>query len=647
MATLHAAIRTLELEHQSSGDADTYARLLHQRTQLANALNPRIQRAMIQTRCFFALHEDKPGRLLARLLRQRRRRAYVPSIRSPAGTLVRDPMHIAQAFREYYSTLYHSVEEAGPPPGHLIDDYLATRIPYRLTDAQRTTLGNPISSEEALQATKKQKNGKAPGPDGFPALYYKQFGKLLIPHMVKTFNMLLSGDTFHPHSLSATVVVLPKEGKDPQQCSSYRPISLLNGDLKIFATILASRLGAVLPALVKRDQVGFVPAREARDGTIRTLNMIHAARSSGTPMLLLSTDAEKAFDRVSWPFMFSTLRAMNLPAPFLLWVAALYHVPNARVGVNGVFSETFQIRNGTRQGCPLSPLLFALTLEPLLESVRNNAKIPGLRGRRYDHKVSAYADDLLFYVTDPITAIPEIIHEFGVYGQLANLKLNMEKSEILNVTVTEAVERVLRRIHPFVWCAKRMKYLGIWLTKHPQDLFRENYPPLWAAVCRDLVSWRPMRVSWLGKISILKMNILPRLLYLFQALPIQVPAAFLDRARSFCSRFIWGASRARLSGRLLSRPKSAGGLALPDLDGYYRAAHLVRVVEWTTGVGGRCGRTWSGRRPRVSPRPCLGWRRIGDPLRRVATLSWVQLYGSGTLCYAAAPSLPTPRQCSL
>uniref|UniRef100_A0A8C5MBI0 Reverse transcriptase domain-containing protein n=1 Tax=Leptobrachium leishanense TaxID=445787 RepID=A0A8C5MBI0_9ANUR len=581
--TLHNTIRTLELEHQTTGAVDTYAKLLKHRTQLANALNPRIQRAMLQTRCFFAMTEDKPGRLLSRLLQQRRSQVYVPSVRTDTGLLTQDPLHIAQSFRDYYSTLYHSVDEAGSPPEHLIENYLSCRVPHRLTAEQSSPLGLPITAEELEQTIKTQKNGKAPGPDGFPALYYKKLGKTLIPQMVKTFNALLSHDKLHPHTMSATIAVLPKEGKDPQLCSSFRPISLLNNDLKIFAATLAGRLKLVLPTLVGKDQVGFIPTREARDGTIRTLNVIQMAQRSDIPLLLLSTDAEKAFDRVSWPFMYSTLRAMNIPAEFIRWIAALYSEPNARVRVNGVFSETFQIRNGTRQGCPLSPLLFALTLEPFLESIRRNAAIPGWEGRRHSHKVSAYADDLLFYVLDPLRTLPEIVSEFETYGHLANLKLNMDKSEILNLTADTATERAIRRIHPFTWCAARMKYLGLWLTKSPQDLFKENLLPLWADISRDLVRWKPLKVSWFGKISILKMNVLPRLLYLFQTLPVHIPTAFLQQVRSSSSRFVWGSSRARINNRTMSRPKSAGGLALPDWTSYYQAAHLIRVVEWSTG----------------------------------------------------------------
>uniref|UniRef100_A0A8C5PW08 Reverse transcriptase domain-containing protein n=1 Tax=Leptobrachium leishanense TaxID=445787 RepID=A0A8C5PW08_9ANUR len=580
---LHTEIRQLEIEHQLTGDAVTYTRLLHSRTQLANTLNPRLQRAMLQTKCYFALHEDKPGRLLARLLRQRRRQTYIPTVRPAAGPPTLDPTEIVRAFRDYYSSLYHSVEEAGTPSSQSLADYLATRIPHRLTDEQRAPLGLPFTAEEITQTIKRQKNGKTPGPDGFPALYYKRFGQILTPHMAETFNALISDHSFHPHSLAATIVVIPKEGKDPQLCSSYRPISLLNSDLKIFAAALARRLQPVLPSLVRKDQVGFIPAREARDGTIRTLNVMQRARLSETPMLLLSTDAEKAFDRVSWPFMFATLRAMNLPLKFITWIASLYSAPNAKVRVNGISSESLQIRNGTRQGCPLSPILFALALEPFLESIRSNTSIPGLEGTSYTHKVSAYADDLLFYVPDPLTTLPIIVEEFRLYGHLANLKLNMDKSEILNLSVPEAMERILRRTHPFVWCSSRLKYLGLWLTRSPHDLFKENFPPLWAAICRDLTSWKPLKVSWIGKINILKMNTLPRLLYLFQTLPIHVPPTFLAEIQSYCSRFVWSSGRARVNRHTLSRPKSAGGLALPDFTLYYQAAHLVRVVEWSTG----------------------------------------------------------------
>lgn len=112
--------------------------------------------------------------------------------------------------------------------------------------------------------------------------------------------------------LQANISLIPKEGKNLTQCGSYCPISLLNADLKLFTKILANRLLPHIPRLIHRDQVGFVPLCEPRDKTMWVINLIHAARTTHHPLLLLSTDTEKAFDRVNWQFLPATLEHIGL-----------------------------------------------------------------------------------------------------------------------------------------------------------------------------------------------------------------------------------------------------------------------------------------------------------------------------------------------
>lgn len=164
-------------------------------------------------------------------------------------------------------------------------------------------------------------------------------------------------------ALVAAITIIPKEGKDATLCSSYRPISLLNADTKLFAKVLASRMKVVMNDLVHADQVGFIPGREGCDNRVRMLLVVQKIKKGQAPELLFSIDAEKAFDGVVI-FMLKTLEVMGVGPKMTHWIKALYNHPTARVKVNGTVSMPFEMYNGMRQGCPLSPLLFVLSLEP-------------------------------------------------------------------------------------------------------------------------------------------------------------------------------------------------------------------------------------------------------------------------------------------
>lgn len=231
----------------------------------------------------------------------------------------------------------------------------------------------------------------------------------------------------------AHIAVILKEGKDSSQCFSYRPIALLNADLKIFSKILATRLDEHIPSLIHQDQVGFTAGREGRENTQRVINAIYITQSQQKPLTLFSADAEKAFDRVDWIFLRATLQHIGLGDGMLRWFSNLYSVPSARVRVNDRLSDSFCIRNGMRQGCPLSPIIFILTLEPFLRKIRANSNIRGINTEREEHKLAAYADNLIFFITSPIISLPSLLMEIRQYGRIANYKVNYTKSEAMGM----------------------------------------------------------------------------------------------------------------------------------------------------------------------------------------------------------------------
>ncbi|XP_044141753.1 oocyte zinc finger protein XlCOF6-like, partial [Bufo gargarizans] len=116
-------------------------------------------------------------------------------------------------------------------------------------------------------------------------------------------------------------------------------------------------------------------------------------------------------------------------------IFSLYSAPSAKVLVNGTLSDAFQIKNGTRQGCPLSPTLFVLNLETLLLKFRQSPVIEGLRIEGVHHKMVAFADDLLLMITNPEEAMPHVLGIFEQFGGVSNFKINMDKSEALSFSL--------------------------------------------------------------------------------------------------------------------------------------------------------------------------------------------------------------------
>ncbi|KAM9296692.1 proton channel OTOP3-like [Gastrophryne carolinensis] len=419
-----------------------------------------------------------------------------------------------------------------------------------------------LELQNALASTA---TGKTQGPNGLHLQYYKKLFPQLAPKLLLMMNSIIEGSTPPADTLRAHIVVIPKEGKDPNLCASYRPISLLNADIKLFAKILASR---TLHSVIGTDQVGFMPLREARDNTTKVLNLIHLAQRQNVPALLLFTDAEKAFDRVNWQFMRSVLSHVGLGPNMLSWIESLYSFPSASVRVNGCLSRPFEISNGTRQGCPLTPLIFFLTFEPFLCRVRVNPDVKGVANASGHYKVAAYADNLIFCLSYPEVTLPNLMKELREYGSLSGYKINFQKSEALNINISPHRFEKIKNTFPFRWAGVSVKYLGTSISSDLQKTYALNFPPLLKKFEMETAS--KGRLSWFGRCNAVKMTLLPCLLYLLQALLVFIPPMVTTDSNQsvghndtniryehswlhrYCASTLTQHQRARGSGRLLS-----------------------------------------------------------------------------------------------
>lgn len=181
--------------------------------------------------------------------------------------------------------------------------------------------------------------------------------------------------------------------------------------------------------------------------------------------VILGLDAEKAFDSVRWDFLYMVLDRFGFHETFVKTIQCPYYKPTARIKINGNFSNFFIFKRGCRQGCSISPLLFAIYLEPLSQWIKQNENIKGIIIEGDEQKIALFADDVLTYLMQPTVSLPALMSTVEDFGLLSGYKLNVKKTQVL--TFNYAPGRTITESFRFNWESKTMKYLGITL---PQDL---------------------------------------------------------------------------------------------------------------------------------------------------------------------------------
>jgi hypothetical protein len=225
----------------------------------------------------------------------RREKAQISKIRNAKGEITTNTTEIQRIIRDYFENLYSNKFEYLEE----MDKFLDTYDDPKLNQEDINHLNTSITQHEIEAAIKSLPKKKSPGPDGFSAEFYQTIKEELIPTLFKLFHEIEREGTLPNTFYEASIILLPKPDKDTSKKENYRPISLMNIDAKILSEIMANRIQQHIRKIIHHNQVGFIPGMQGWFNIHKSINVIqHINRSKDKNHLIISIDAEKAFDKI-------------------------------------------------------------------------------------------------------------------------------------------------------------------------------------------------------------------------------------------------------------------------------------------------------------------------------------------------------------
>jgi exonuclease III len=497
--------------------------------------------------------------------RKRQQKRQIMKILDEQGNLQTDNEVIMKQFVDFLTKKY------SPLPSDTNSFQKMTSCGMeKIPDTENTILENPITMEELKETVKKGKRKKSPGPDGINHEFFIKEWDIIKEDLKDIINDMYINGSISDAQKHGHIVCLPKN-TNSMSPDNFRPLTLLNTDYKILTRIIANRLKPRADNILHRNQFCGRSGHTILDAIATVRDIIAYAEEYNESICLLSIDFKDAFDKISHTYLFKILQEYGISDRFCSRLKKIYANATSTLTLNGHRSPTIQIESGVRQGCPLSMLLFALCINPLLTTLDKNLQGVYIRNKRIKMTAIAYADDVTIFVTkqEEIVTIEETLRD---YMLATGAQININKSKALAIGSWNKNIPMMN-----ISYKDDITILGIQFMKKTQQSTEKSWTTLTTKLRAQVQKDYNRALNLENRIRYVNNYLLARVWYMTQIFP--PPTNQARQITTAMSWFIWKGEIFRVPLTTLYRPKEHGGRALTNVTAKCMTLFMTRMEK--------------------------------------------------------------------